>query len=238
MSVLGETISIFKKKGIFALAEEFFSYMNRGILMDIGILGIFKSIYYSLIYTGNWSSIVIHSNTVTEMSRSASLEVNGRFLVGLSRGTNYVRATKSHLSVGENGSIRHTGDTVAKIGPNSKLSIDGDFCMGDSFITSNAYIACEERIEIGDGVAIGPKITMMDADYHQITINGQSYQTSQPIVIEDNVWIGMDVAVKKGVTVGEGSVIASHSVVTSDVPPGVLVAGCPAEVVRENVTWE
>ena len=43
--------------------------------------------------------------------------------------------------------------------------------------------------------------------------------------------------VLKGVTIGNGSVVAARSVVTKDVPPGVLVAGQPAKIVRENVSW-
>ena len=56
---------------------------------------------------------------------------------------------------------------------------------------------------------------------------------SKPIVIEDNVWIGEYSAVLKGVTIGEGSIVASHSVVTKDVPPHSIVAGNPARVVKK-----
>ena len=52
------------------------------------------------------------------------------------------------------------------------------------------------------------------------------------IVIEDNVWIGERATVKKGVTIGEGAIIASNSVVTHDVPPFTIAAGNPARVVK------
>jgi acetyltransferase-like isoleucine patch superfamily enzyme len=51
-------------------------------------------------------------------------------------------------------------------------------------------------------------------------------------MIEDKVWIGMDALILKGVTIGEGSVVAARSVVTKDVPPYSLVAGNPARVVK------
>ena len=53
-----------------------------------------------------------------------------------------------------------------------------------------------------------------------------------PIVIEDNVWIGANVAIMPGVTIGKHSVVAAGSVVTTDVPPDSVVAGVPAKVVR------
>ena len=53
-----------------------------------------------------------------------------------------------------------------------------------------------------------------------------------PIVIGDNVWIGEYSAILKGVTIGEGSIVASHSVVTKDVPPYTIVAGNPARIVK------
>ncbi|MFC6722994.1 acyltransferase [Halobium palmae] len=56
--------------------------------------------------------------------------------------------------------------------------------------------------------------------------------------MEDHVWIGTNVSLKKGVTVGEGSVIASNSIVTKDVSPHTLVAGVPAEPIKENISWE
>jgi acetyltransferase-like isoleucine patch superfamily enzyme len=54
-----------------------------------------------------------------------------------------------------------------------------------------------------------------------------------PIVIEDNVWLGANVVVMPGVTIGKHSVVAAGSVVTKDVPPDTIVAGVPAKVVKK-----
>lgn len=238
MNKIQKAVSIFKEEGLSSLVHRSRLYISRHLLLNLGFVGLFKSAYYSLRHTNSLYSIAIHSNTVTEISNAAEFDINSRVMFGLSRGSNYVRATKSHLKIGADGSITHTGDGLGRIGANSKISINGEFSIGDSFITSNAYIACEEYIEIGDGVAIGSRVTLMDSDYHQIVINGNSPEITSPISIQDNVWIGMDVSIKKGVSIGEGSVIASNSVVTSDIPSGVLAAGSPAQVVEENVSWE
>nr|WP_243425786.1 DapH/DapD/GlmU-related protein [Faecalicatena contorta] len=55
---------------------------------------------------------------------------------------------------------------------------------------------------------------------------------SNPVIIEDNVWIGRDAVIMKGVTVGQGSIVALRAVVVDDVPPYSIVAGNPAKVVK------
>lgn len=59
------------------------------------------------------------------------------------------------------------------------------------------------------------------------------YADHKPVVIGDNVWIGEYAAILKGVTIGRGSIVASHSVVTKNVPEYVIVAGNPARVVKK-----
>jgi len=66
-------------------------------------------------------------------------------------------------------------------------------------------------------------------------VDGKSVAT--PIIIGDHVWIGMNVTVLKGVTIGDGAVVAAGSMVTKDVPPHSLVAGVPAKVVKTDVEW-
>lgn len=72
-----------------------------------------------------------------------------------------------------------------------------------------------------------------DSDYHPI--NGQD--PDAPVTIGEHVWIGSRSIVMKGVTIGDGAIVAAGSVVTKDVPAGALVAGVPAQVVRDGVSW-
>ncbi|GMA34499.1 hypothetical protein GCM10025876_07030 [Demequina litorisediminis] len=58
------------------------------------------------------------------------------------------------------------------------------------------------------------------------------WEAAQPIVIEDNVWLGGGVIVCPGVTIGKDSVVGAGSVVTKDIPPGVVAVGNPARVIR------
>jgi acetyltransferase-like isoleucine patch superfamily enzyme len=69
-------------------------------------------------------------------------------------------------------------------------------------------------------------------------VDGQPQPHTAPIVIGDHVWIGTNSLVLKGVTVGDGAVVAAGSVVTRDVPASTLVAGVPAKPVRTIEHWQ
>lgn len=206
---------------------------------EAGFYGTLKSGVVSVKHTGKVDKIVLHSKTISSISKDSSFDINGRLLIGAGKfGATHPRIARSKFSTTAGSSVSHTGQTRAKIGPGSVVHIEGDFSMGDSYINSHSRIMCGEEITIGDNVAIAWNFEILDDDRHQIVIDGKRPQQKSPIEIQDDVWIGHDVSVHKGVTIHQNSVVASDSVVLEDVPPNVLVAGSPAEIVRENVTWE
>ena len=111
----------------------------------------------------------------------------------------------------------------------------------NTYIAHELHINCKSHITIGSDCLIGYQSIMMDYDGHTIADhNSGVYFTSgkvAPITIGDHVWIGMRACILKGVTIGEGAIVAANAVVTSDVPANTLVAGNPARVIRENVVW-
>lgn len=112
-------------------------------------------------------------------------------------------------------------------------------------------------IEVGDDVLMGWDVTLLDNDSHSLHWDQRANDVAQcaidyrktpqdfarnkdwsvvpmaPIRIEDRVWIGFGATILKGVTIGEGAVVAAKSVVTRDVPPYVLVAGNPSQIIRQ-----
>ena len=108
--------------------------------------------------------------------------------------------------------------------------------LGSGYINHHLNLSCFQHIKIGDNVVISEHVTLRDSDDH--TLNHQSDRKTQPIVIGDHVWIGMNATILKGVTIGEGAVVAAGAVVTRDVPPHALVAGVPARIIKEEVTWD
>ena len=89
-------------------------------------------------------------------------------------------------------------------------------------------------IHIGADVFIGPGTCLACAD-HAIdpTERAMGIGTSKPITLEKGVWLGANCTVCGGVTIGEGSIIGAGSVVTKDIPPGVIAVGNPCKVMRK-----
>lgn len=109
---------------------------------------------------------------------------------------------------------------------NSKI---GD-CSG---IGMNSYIGL---VKIGKNVMIGPELFAISINHEFKDINvpmaKQGKRKDQPIIIEDDVWIGARVIILPGITIGTGSIIGAGSVVTKNVAPFSIVAGNPATVIR------
>lgn len=105
-------------------------------------------------------------------------------------------------------------------------------------IWDNTRVMARAGVSIGRDCAISWNCTILDCDRHEVSFDGETFEpNSAPIVIEDHVWIGCNVTVLKGVTIGEGAVIAAGSVVHRDVPARTLVAGVPAKVIKSVPKW-
>ena len=88
-------------------------------------------------------------------------------------------------------------------------------------------------IEIGDDVMIGPRVSLLTTGHPLDPGRRRRQIVAAPVAIERNVWLGAGATVLQGVTVGSDAVVAAGAVVTRDVPPRTLVAGVPAQVLRE-----
>lgn len=86
-------------------------------------------------------------------------------------------------------------------------------------------------ITIGNGVFIGPKVNLITLN-HDLDPANRSATIAKPIVIKDNVWIGINETILQGVTIGENAVIGAGAVVTKDVPPNAVVGGNPAKIIK------
>ncbi len=129
------------------------------------------------------------------------------------------------------------------IGENGRCSV------GDFTLLNGALIMADECIEIGKHCLVSWNVGIADSDFHPLDAAQRRIDTyalapfykdrparpplkTAPVIIKDNVWIGMNAIILKGVTIGENSVVAAGSVVSKDVPPNVVVAGNPAVIVK------
>jgi len=101
---------------------------------------------------------------------------------------------------------------------------------------TGATLVAAQRIEIGDRVLLGANTTVIDTDFHPLDAAHRRRDINDgavaAVVIEDDVFVGANALILKGVRLGAGCVVGAGSVVSSDVAPGATVAGNPARVVR------
>lgn len=168
--------------------------------------------------------------------------------------TNVFKAEMPHsqISVGDSIIVYNNCDIL--VTGNGQLTI-GNYCI----IGSNFRLYCKEKIVLGNSVLISWNVLITDYDAHAIDPhtryqeilylqknfhpsfaftdlplieNFQPSYITRPVVIEDNVWIGANAMILKGVHIGSSSIVAAGAVVTNDVPERCVVAGNPARVVK------
>jgi maltose O-acetyltransferase len=111
----------------------------------------------------------------------------------------------------------------------SHISIGEDFYAN----TGCVFLDCA-RIEIGDNVLFGPSVQLYAATHPlEAGLRREGLEYALPIMIGDDVWLGGAVVVLPGVTIADRAVIGAGSVVTRDVPAGVVAAGNPCRPIRE-----
>lgn len=123
--------------------------------------------------------------------------------------------------------------------PLAELVTIGDHVGLNEYVT----IAAHDRVIIGDHVLIGSRVYLGNIGHGAYRgqrqsqpdspPNGRPFSSSGALIIEANVWLGEGVIVPGGITIGHGSIVGAGAVVTKDVPPGVIVAGNPARIVKE-----
>lgn len=102
-----------------------------------------------------------------------------------------------------------------------------------TFVGTGATMLDVAPITIGEHTQIGPGVQLLTPTHPLDPLQReQGWESAEPITIGDNVWLGGGVIVCPGVSIGEDTVVGAGSVVTKDLPPGVVAAGNPARVVK------
>jgi acetyltransferase-like isoleucine patch superfamily enzyme len=101
--------------------------------------------------------------------------------------------------------------------------------IGDDCGFSGTVIGAFKSIRIGHNVKCGANTLITDGDWH---LDDPRTSSSKEIIIEDNVWLGVNAIVLKGVIIGENTLIGANSVVTKSIPANVIAAGNPCVIIR------
>lgn len=179
------------------------------------IFSLFKKIY--LAFKSVFLFLLLKIRYRSRISLAIINSIKGQFKVELGSGAN--------LQIGN--FFMTSGPEYIKCLEESYLSIGNRV-----FLNHNCAITCVDRIEIGDNCAIANNVVIIDHD-HKISDSGivDGY-TSAQIKIGRNVWIGANSTILKGVSIGDGSIIAAGAVVNKDIPPFELWGGIPAMRIR------
>lgn len=194
-----------------------------------------KTIYYNYkfrMYKIPWT---IARNSLIKLKKSSHVSVTGG---KLEFGFEFLARSKTSLRMGQKSELTVNGSACICNGCRITIEDGARLVLGNNvLINENSRITAYTEIQIGSGSWISWDVNILDTDFHTVVNNAVTKHQNASVNIEDNVWIGARAMILKGVTVGEGAIIAAGAVVTKDVPPKCLAAGNPAKIIKENVEW-
>jgi len=141
------------------------------------------------------------------------------------------------------------GDHCTMDGVHFAVGQKGRVRIGNYSYFTNAVLLCELELRVGNYVVIGWNATIADTDFHPLAPaeriadaiacsplgkgHARPQITARPVIIEDDVWVGPNAVILKGVRLGAGSWIEAGALVTRDVPPNSRVLGNPAQILSQ-----
>lgn len=195
-------------------------------------VSVLRTLYLSARHGGR---VIVLRGTRLQLHRGARISVagGGRLILGNS----HVVGTPCSLHMRRDSRLTIHGSASIFRGTRIVIDEDAHLEIGhDSYINYDSAVTCFNHITIGSNCAISWNTNIFDGNAHELVVAGVPRPRTRPLHIGDNVWIGTGATVL-GATIGASSVVGAGSVVTADVPSKVVVAGNPARVVRENISW-
>ena len=174
---------------------------------------------------------------IFDIHRSAKINVKGRIHFGYKK----VRGSKleTRIRIEKNATLNIEDIFTVFAGAdiqlfqNSTMTLKGGVGAGCNI---HCQIVCANEISIGRNTLIGRNVVLRDYDAHYII--QKNYKVSAPIKIGNHCWIGDGAMISKGVSIGDGAIVAARSWVIQKVPSKTLVGGSPAMSIQENVQWK
>ena len=204
--------------------------MRKRVIKILNLLGLYT-------YTSN--TIVLGENLHISFPKSSNLQ-------NLNLQVRNPQKDKVYLQIGENSVV--SGNFIFEIE-------SGKITIGNRTFIGGGTFVCIDSIEIGDDVMFSWGCTIVDNNSHSHIWTERQHDVRdwkkgideqklgfykdwknvkhKKIVIKNKAWIGFNAIILKGVTIGEGAIVGAGSVVTKDVPDWTIVAGNPAQIIRE-----
>lgn len=131
-------------------------------------------------------------------------------------------------------------DTARLLG-GAEIILEGDAILHigrNAGVRKVSFIAKDAKIDIGELCMFSNNIIVRNHDSHKVLMDGKIVNQAKDIVLDRHVWIGQNVTILKGVDIGENSILALGSVITKSCPAGCIMAGNPAKIVKNDVSWD
>ena len=208
------------------------------IVKDQSICTLWKNLKYNFLsqkisHNGLKGRLLCFRGALVSLGANAKINLNALLVVGKKRVLGHSVTTR--IQIDRYGLMTVNNTFCVNEGAYIWVTKSGHLTLDGGFINEGATITCATSVHIGKGANIAREAVIRDYDGHYI--EDLNYRTAKPVWIGDNVWIGYRAMILKGVTIGDGSIVAANAVVTKDVPPHCIVAGNPAKVIRENIKW-
>jgi acetyltransferase-like isoleucine patch superfamily enzyme len=185
-----------------------------------------------------------------EMNQFIWTKVNrfiAKYLIGVNLGkkctfqgkTIFFKTRYSNIQIGNKCRFISIADGSNLIGINRPCIINtqtskAKIYIGEGCGFSGTVIGASMLIQIGHNVKCGANTLITDSDWHPEDVRSG---TPAPVIIGDNVWLGVNTVVLKGVTIGMNSIIGANSLVTKDIPENVVAGGNPCGVIKNTYKY-
>ena len=194
-------------------------------------MAILRSLYYSIRFRGVML-LSRHTKVRLESNSKVIFSKNGRLTLGLEY---HAVANSCVLHLGANSVLSIEGSVSIKKGCLVSLGSNAELFIGDkTFLNENSKIIIYKKCTIGRGCALSYDVIITDSDVHQF----ESSDIHKDVVIGSNVWVGFRCSITKGALIGNGCTVACNSLVNGVYPSRSLIAGSPAKVIKENISWK
>ena len=205
-------------------------YQSREEFQDLhGI--IYKSLFYHL------KGKNIYALGSTDICGLERMKIDGQLIIGLRFRGFLGRKFKTTFLIKGNFQVLNDVNISSgcrfDVGKNATIKLDG--CV----INSESDFIINNGLEVGKDSRIGWNCKFTDEDFHSIHYMDKKECSSKEIIIGEHIWICNNVRIMKGVHIGDGSVVAAHSVVMHSFPDkNVLIGGYPAKIIKRDVWWD
>ena len=203
-------------------------------------INLFQTILVNWIYPcKNGGMLYVCNRSLFSVDRTASIIIKrGKMLEFNMSEYPFKKVAPSRLILKSSSRLVVDGNVKMFEGVMIECQEKASLLIGDeTYINHDAFIRCRNSISIGYNCAIAYGVLIQDSDYHTLySEDGECKPETLPITVGNNVWIGARAIILKGVTIGDGAIIAAGSIVTKDVPPHCVVGGNPARIIRTGVS--